>query len=269
MSLLSDKTLGKTIVDHAADVSGVSAADHHTKYLDAEAVAAMDVKDDGNPLHHDRYTNAEADTRAALQDHDHGTPIAAHADVDDAHHVKYTDAEVDARAALQDHDHDTPIATHAALPNAHHTEAHSIASHDDTTATGAELETLTDGSNADSLHVHLETEFVVFGETGDLEVKTGTHRFYLPYDVTIIEVEISVGTAPTGAAAIVDVNVNGTTIFTTQTNRPEIAISGFVDSSVTIEDDTHTDGQYLTVDVDQIGSSVAGADLTVVVRYTK
>lgn len=31
---------------------------------------------------------------------------------------------------------------------------HNIASHNDTTATGAELETLTDGSDAQSLHVH-------------------------------------------------------------------------------------------------------------------
>lgn len=33
-------------------------------------------------------------------------------------------------------------------------DAHTIASHSDTTATGAELETLTDGSNADALHTH-------------------------------------------------------------------------------------------------------------------
>ncbi len=32
--------------------------------------------------------------------------------------------------------------------------AHTVASHSDTTGTGAELDTLTDGSNADSLHVH-------------------------------------------------------------------------------------------------------------------
>lgn len=32
--------------------------------------------------------------------------------------------------------------------------AHTVASHSDTTATGAELETLTDGSNADALHTH-------------------------------------------------------------------------------------------------------------------
>ncbi len=32
--------------------------------------------------------------------------------------------------------------------------AHAVASHSDTTATGAELETLTDGSDADALHAH-------------------------------------------------------------------------------------------------------------------
>ena len=36
----------------------------------------------------------------------------------------------------------------------HHAQAHTVASHSDTTATGAELETLTDGSNADVLHAH-------------------------------------------------------------------------------------------------------------------
>ena len=35
-----------------------------------------------------------------------------------------------------------------------HAESHSIASHNDTSGTGTELNTLTDGSNADSLHVH-------------------------------------------------------------------------------------------------------------------
>lgn len=38
-----------------------------------------------------------------------------------------------------------------------HTHVHDIADHDDTTATGAELETLTDGSDASSLHTHPHT----------------------------------------------------------------------------------------------------------------
>jgi len=46
----------------------------------------------------------------------------------------------------------TVDATHSG--SAHHAESHTIASHNDTTATGTELETLTDGSNADALHIH-------------------------------------------------------------------------------------------------------------------
>jgi hypothetical protein len=41
-----------------------------------------------------------------------------------------------------------------ALEASSHAESHTVASHNDTTATGAELETLTDGSNADVLHDH-------------------------------------------------------------------------------------------------------------------
>ena len=38
--------------------------------------------------------------------------------------------------------------------NQHHNESHSVASHSDTSATGSELNTLTDGSDASSLHDH-------------------------------------------------------------------------------------------------------------------
>ncbi len=49
----------------------------------------------------------------------------------------------------------------------HHAEVHTIASHD-TTATGAELETLTDGSNADGLHGHAApSHAATTGQTAD------------------------------------------------------------------------------------------------------
>ncbi len=55
-------------------------------------------------------------------------------------------------------DHTGVVVDHDLLTNVsvddHHNEAHSVASHNDTTGTGAELETLTDGSDADSLHDH-------------------------------------------------------------------------------------------------------------------
>lgn len=46
----------------------------------------------------------------------------------------------------------TVDATHSG--SAHHAQAHTVASHSDTTATGTELETLTDGSDAGALHIH-------------------------------------------------------------------------------------------------------------------
>jgi len=60
-------------------------------------------------------------------------------------------------------DHDDTTATGAQLNELvgggvtalhSHAVSHNIADHPDTTATGAELETLTDGSNADALHTH-------------------------------------------------------------------------------------------------------------------
>lgn len=44
--------------------------------------------------------------------------------------------------------------THGETPSTHHDEGHDVASHSDTTATGPELETLTDASDADALHAH-------------------------------------------------------------------------------------------------------------------
>jgi len=59
-----------------------------------------------------------------------------------------TPSTVSAGAGV-DHDDLSNVTT-----DQHHTEAHTVASHSDTTGTGAELDTLTDGSNADALHVH-------------------------------------------------------------------------------------------------------------------
>lgn len=45
---------------------------------------------------------------------------------------------------------------HDADANSHHNESHTVASHNDTTATGTELESLTDDSMVDTLHRHSE-----------------------------------------------------------------------------------------------------------------
>lgn len=102
---------------------------------------------------------------------------------------------------------------------------------------------------------------------GTLSVITGKIRFYAPFAFDITNVIGSVGTAPTGAPVIFDINKNGTTIFTTQGNRPTIPIGLFVDMT-SVPNVTHFDiGDYLTVDVDQIGSTIPGTDGLLTIEY--
>ena len=105
--------------------------------------------------------------------------------------------------------------------------------------------------------------------TGTLTVAAGVIRYKFPVAVTILGITLAVNTAPTGAAILVDINKNGTTIFSTQGNRPTIAISAFATAAEVTNMNTTAvaAGDYLTADVDQIGSTAAGANLVVTVRY--
>ena len=108
---------------------------------------------------------------------------------------------------------------------------------------------------------------IVFSNPGAATTGTGTSRYPIVLPATIHGVVISAGTAPTGASLIVDVNLNGTTIFTTQANRPTLSI-GSQQSPIVVPDVTLVStNDYLTVDIDQVGSTVAGSDLVVVVTF--
>jgi|GEM_PF-6564949 len=86
---------------------------------------------------------------------------------------------------------------------------------------------------------------------------------------TVVDVRAYVDTAPTGAALIVDVNKNGTTLFTTQDNRPTVAISGNASTAVVPDVPAVAAGDRITIDVDQIGSVVAGSDVYVSVTIKR
>lgn len=109
----------------------------------------------------------------------------------------------------------------------------------------------------------------VFALDGILAVTTGKLRIYNITGATrtITEVSIAVDTAPVGAAIIVDVNKNGTTIFTVQANRPQIASGSNFGFTTVIDDNSFADGDYLQMDADAVGSSNAGAYLTVHITY--
>lgn len=106
---------------------------------------------------------------------------------------------------------------------------------------------------------------VPFSRSGALTVAAGVNRFYLDRAYTLTSVRVGVGTAPTGATLIVDVNKNGTTVYGTQANRPTVAIGANAATGGAASVNSFAAGDYITVDVDQIGSTVAGSDLTVVV----
>jgi hypothetical protein len=105
----------------------------------------------------------------------------------------------------------------------------------------------------------------IFTYAGNVVLAGGLLRIYNQTGVTqvITEVFISVNTAPTGANLIVDVHKDGVTIFTNQAHRPEIVAAGFTDSTTDIDVPNWADGEYLTAIVDQIGSTITGANLTV------
>lgn len=95
---------------------------------------------------------------------------------------------------------------------------------------------------------------------------TGTNKapsIIAPCTLTIVKVKLYARTAPVGAALIVDVNKDGTTIFTTQGNRPSIADGANTGDSGTPDVTTLSEGDRLDVDIDQVGSGTAGSDLTI------
>jgi len=106
---------------------------------------------------------------------------------------------------------------------------------------------------------------------GVLTVATGKSRIYNDSGrmLTITATRASANTAPTGATVIVSIKKNGVGIFAvTPANRPTIAIGANTGSGGTPDTTAWAPGEYLMVDILQIGSTVAGADLTVQV-YAK
>lgn len=97
-------------------------------------------------------------------------------------------------------------------------------------------------------------------------------------DLTITHVQATVGTAPASTSLIVDVHKvaangqatdAGTTIFTTQSRRPTIAAAGTtsaLDATNGVPQVTSwLKGEFLRVEIDQLGTGTVGADLRVLV----
>ena len=112
-------------------------------------------------------------------------------------------------------------------------------------------------------------EAYTFTMTGNLTTKVGAGRVYMEGPYRIESVRASVGTAPTTQPVIVDVNRNGTTVYTTQANRPSIAAGSNTAVGGAAANGVFASGDYMTVDVDQVGSGTVGAELVVTIRMRR
>lgn len=90
--------------------------------------------------------------------------------------------------------------------------------------------------------------------------------YNIPFNGIIKSVKANIETAPTGAAIICDINVNGKSIwYITTGNRITIADGATSGSSSAFDITEVTENQVLTIDIDQVGSTTAGDNLTVTI----
>jgi predicted thioesterase len=92
----------------------------------------------------------------------------------------------------------------------------------------------------------------------------------MPYAMTLTAVRASVTTAPTGSTILIDINEGGTTVLSTK-----IMIDASEKTSTTaatayvISDSALADDAEITIDFDQIGSTIAGAGVKLALIGTR
>lgn len=133
-----------------------------------------------------------------------------------------------------------------------------------------EVEHPVDGSRkttvADIIGVSLVESIIIAcsDETTALTTGAGKVTFRMPYAFTLTEVRASVTTAPTGAAISIGINEAGSTILST-----DLTIDATEKTSTTaatpavISDSALADDAEITIDIDTVGSTIAGAGLKV------
>lgn len=101
-------------------------------------------------------------------------------------------------------------------------------------------------------------------EATALTAGTAKVTFRMPFGFTLSEVRASVTTAPTGSVLTVDINESGSTILSTKlTIDAGEKTSTTAATPAVISDANLADDAEITIDIDGVGSSVAGAGLKV------
>jgi hypothetical protein len=101
-------------------------------------------------------------------------------------------------------------------------------------------------------------------ETTAITTGTAKATFRMPYAFTLTAVRASVTTAPTGSTIIIDINEGGSTILSTKLSiDASEKTSTTAASAAVISDSSLADDAEITIDFDQVGSTIAGAGVKV------
>lgn len=127
------------------------------------------------------------------------------------------------------------------------------------------------GHDHDGVNSKAIAKGFVWTVTGSLVTSTDVGPWiYVTNAQTVTKAIAIVKTAPTGASLIVDIErstddgANWTSLWNTSTaNRPTIAASAREGISTTFDVSALSAGDYLRPAIDQVGSTVAGANLTI------
>ena len=135
---------------------------------------------------------------------------------------------------------------------------------------GGALGTPSSGNASNLTNLPTVIQLACSDETTALTAGTNKVTFRMPYAMTLTAVRASVTTAPTGSTLVVDINEAGTSILSTKLS---IDVSQETSTTATtpavISDSALADDAEITIDIDQIGTSTAGAGLKVTLIGTR
>jgi hypothetical protein len=131
---------------------------------------------------------------------------------------------------------------------------------------------LGDGVAIDGTTIYAQDWFVIAASDESTNLTTGTDKVYfrMPYAGTLLAVKATVNTAPTGSTLICDINEAGTSVLGTKLSiDASEKTSDTAASAATITDSALANDAEITIDIDQVGSTVAGKGLKVYLKVRR
>lgn len=118
----------------------------------------------------------------------------------------------------------------------------------------------------------LPVELIIACSDESTALTAGTNKvtFRMPYSMTLTGVRANVTTAPTGSTLVVDINEAGTSVLSTKLSIDATELtSTTAATAAVISDSALANDAQITIDIDQIGSTIAGAGLKVILIGTR